>query len=703
MHRVLRLGWRFIIVAIVNSLSLLMAVLLIPGITLERDPLHLLMALLFALIIGFVNALIRPMLVYLAYPVNALTVGIPTVIVDSILLMFVGNRWPGFRVDAFWPSAVLGAVVLPASNVLFHALTSPERGRTLYDWVIRRLGRRRPNPPEVRNTHGVVFVQIDGLSYVALRQALRLGWMPALETILGEGGHQLLTWESDVPSQTSSAQAGIMYGDNFDIPAFRFFDRAAGKVLVSNRPEGARLLEQRFREGYRGLLFNGSSLSNIFTGHAAQNLFTLGAGEGNPTRRVDDFLLFLLNPYCLGRVLFLTAVDYIRERIGAWRQRLRRESPRVSRRGLYPIIRIISNIVLREFSTYMVLTDILRGVPAIYVSYFGYDEVAHFAGPLSRELRAPLAGIDAQIQHIWKTMRRGAPIPYDLVLLSDHGQTESLPFVQLTGHTIQSLLLSWAGREGTERRADIETVELPGALVALLEDLRAAEQRTRGVVAPWALRGGRRVLEQYSARVAEWEGPDYLDSKDLLVLCSGPMAHVYFGDNPVPISLEDIERIFPMLLMHIARQKGVGFVLGRSQQRGILAVSERGFRQLETGTVVGEDPLAPFGNAEELSPQLLRLMRFPSAGDLVIHGGYADGRLVAFEGHIGTHGGYGGAQSHPFVMVPARMRVPPAAIRSAENLYSLFMALRDEGEAAPETAQGALKESIPAAGDQAGR
>ncbi|MGQ9517618.1 MAG: phage holin family protein, partial [Anaerolineae bacterium] len=276
MRRAWRLGWRFLTTALVNSLSLFTAVLITPGISFDFSPRLVPAWVSFALFIGLVNALVRPMVVYLAYPVTWLTIGLPTVLMDSLLLLFVGRLWPGFYVDAFWPSAVLGAVVLPASNVLFSALVSTERQRTLYDWVIRRLGRRRPAGAQPA-PHGVVFVQIDGLSYTALRHALREGIMPALESLLEQGRFRLMAWDCGVPSQTSSVQAGIMYGDSFNIPAFRFLDRASGQVIVSNRPEGARLLEQRYLgNGYRGLLRGGSSTANVFSGEAEQAIFTVG-------------------------------------------------------------------------------------------------------------------------------------------------------------------------------------------------------------------------------------------------------------------------------------------------------------------------------------------------------------------------------------------------------------------------------------------
>ena len=115
-----------------------------------------------------------------------------------------------------------------------------------------------------------------------------------------------------------------MYGDNYDIPAFRWFDRQAGRVLVSNRPDGARMIEGRYGAGRRGLLADGSSVSNLITGQARTSMLTVSdIGDGRPSGRVEDLLLFLLNPYCLLRVTGLVLWDLLMEWGGAWRQRLR--------------------------------------------------------------------------------------------------------------------------------------------------------------------------------------------------------------------------------------------------------------------------------------------------------------------------------------------------------------------------------------------
>ena len=51
--------------------------------------------------------------------------------------------------------------------------------------------------------------------------------------------------------------------------------------------------------------------------------------------------------------------------------------------GVFPLVRVATNVVFREIATQGCLLDIYRGVPFVYLNYSGYDEVAHHRGPNS--------------------------------------------------------------------------------------------------------------------------------------------------------------------------------------------------------------------------------------------------------------------------------------------------------------------------------
>ena len=96
---------------------------------------------------------------------------------------------------------------------------------------------------------GFLFLEIDGLAEPIVRRAMATGYMPTLSSWLARGSHQLTSWEPDLSSQTSASQAGILLGDNTDIPAFRWWDKGTNQLMVSSSMATARALERRLSRG----------------------------------------------------------------------------------------------------------------------------------------------------------------------------------------------------------------------------------------------------------------------------------------------------------------------------------------------------------------------------------------------------------------------------------------------------------------------
>src|SRR6185437_1408755 len=86
-----------------------------------------------------------------------------------------------------------------------------------------RVFRRERRPPDGRR--GLVVLQIDALSYAELRRGIELGYCPTLSHMVREEGYTLRRWFCGLPSATPYCQAGIFYGENEGIPAFRFYDK----------------------------------------------------------------------------------------------------------------------------------------------------------------------------------------------------------------------------------------------------------------------------------------------------------------------------------------------------------------------------------------------------------------------------------------------------------------------------------------------
>jgi hypothetical protein len=100
-----------------------------------------------------------------------------------------------------------------------------------YPFRSERLARRAAG-----RGHGFVGIQLDGLSGPHLRQALARGYLPHLARLL-ERGHVLRDYRAGLPSTTPAAQAAIFYGREGGIPAFRWFEKASGRLLSCNDPD----------------------------------------------------------------------------------------------------------------------------------------------------------------------------------------------------------------------------------------------------------------------------------------------------------------------------------------------------------------------------------------------------------------------------------------------------------------------------------
>ena len=114
-----------------------------------------------------------------------------------------------------------------------------------------------------------MFIQLDGVPAPLLENEIRSGNIPTISRWVRSGTHTWTEWTARVPSTTPVSQAGLLHGNNDGIPAFRWYDRELGRLLVANRPEDAAIIEARVGNG-RGLLADdGVSISNLFSGDAA--------------------------------------------------------------------------------------------------------------------------------------------------------------------------------------------------------------------------------------------------------------------------------------------------------------------------------------------------------------------------------------------------------------------------------------------------
>ena len=240
-----------------------------------------------------------------------------------------------------------------------------------------------------------MFLEIDGLARPVLQRAIRDGNAPQMASWLESGEYHLDEWEPDLSSQTGASQAGILLGSNEDIPAFRWVEKATGKVMACSSPDDCAEIERRLATG-RGLLTaGGASRGNLFSGEAEAMILTVS--RMNAEKKANPgYRAFLANGFNVSRLLVLFFYEAVLEKIAAIRQRRRNVRPRGHRGGLYPLLRAAMCVGVRDLIVFGVLTDMMRGRPAVYATFSSYDEVAHHSGLERPDTLEALRKLDQQ-------------------------------------------------------------------------------------------------------------------------------------------------------------------------------------------------------------------------------------------------------------------------------------------------------------------
>ena len=155
-----------------------------------------------------------------------------------------------------------------------------------------------------------------------------------------------------------------------------------------------------------GLLSNdGASVGNLFSGDAARSYITMAThqGQGPGAGQEPDLPLVLRQPLQLpGDVRHASSPRSSRSTSRRGRQARAGIVPRMHRGLPYPIARAATNVALRDLSTSLVIEEMYRGAPVIYVDYTDYDEIAHHSGPERTETFDALDGVDGAIATLEK-------------------------------------------------------------------------------------------------------------------------------------------------------------------------------------------------------------------------------------------------------------------------------------------------------------
>ncbi len=629
-------------------------------------------AVISAALVSILNAVLWPVIARYFSRALLWTAGMLGLFLNGAILLLVDYMLDGLVVDG-WGVAIVASLFMTAVSVILSSVLSLDDDAVWQRQTMRRMVDRL-EPPTPTDVPGVLFLQIDGLAEPVLRRAIAEGRVPTIARWVRSGTHRIDGWECDLSSQTGASQAGILHGNNHNMPAFRWYDKELGKVLTSNRPKDAAVIEHRQSDGHGLLVDGGVSRSNVFSGDSTDSILTFSTVLDRSKHSKHTTNYVLSDPYAVSRLLALTVADIFREIADRRRTRRNNIEPRLKRGGIYPVLRAATTTILRDLTLYTLMSDVYRGVPVAYADFVGYDEVAHHSGIFASTALDTLGRLDQQLGRLEHAIAE-APRPYHVVLLSDHGQTQGATFLQRYGVTLEDVVSSFI-----DEKHDVEVPEmtsegwgnLNGALTEVINDKSSRVGKLIGSLVRNRTVNGDVVLGPGFEDEVKAHSDTPHDPADVVVLASGNLGLISFTKIEGRASFETLGTRYPGLLAGLAEHPGIGFILVHSDELGPLAIGARGIRYLSDDRIEGEDPLATFG--PNCAAHLRRTSSFVNAPDILVNSFYdphAD-EGAAFEELIGFHGGLGGEQTMPFILHPSTFAMPDERIVGAAGVHHLF-------------------------------
>ncbi len=594
------------------------------------------------LFISLINSLFWPLLTRIAMPFLVLTFGVGVLILNGILLQIFA---PIFDIQIKGAAIILAPLAMAAVTTILSSLITINDDSSYYRSVLRDAEKKRKS--EIKDYPGVIIVEIDGLAYEVLREAVERGEMPTMKKMIESGDYNLRMWETDLSSQTGASQAGILHGNNEGIVAFRWIEKSNGNQMmqcsgITKVPE----LEHRISDGNGLLVDNGASRSNLFSGDTDNVIFTFSKIMDFKKLYNKAWYSVFSNPSNFARIIALFLADIIREIWSQITHSIRNVRPRIKRGIAYIPTRAATNVFMREINTSTLIGDMMVGdVDVAYSTYLGYDEIAHHSGVRDSDAWIALRAMDQQIKHLTDA-NKYCPRDYQFVIQSDHGQTNGATFTQRYGETFEDFVKSLLPEDMT-----------------VFAKLNSDEDHFAGT-SPFSREKKKIKKEQ--------EEEKELNDSEVIVLASGNLAMIYLTQWSQRLTYEELNNYFPELIPGIINNEYVGFILVKSQEHGDLAIGKNGTYYLDSGEIEGENPLEGFG--DNIVRHLKRTSSFEHTPDILVNSFYDEkaDEVCAFEELVGSHGGAGGDQSKPFILYPSSWNVSDDEIIGAENIYKLL-------------------------------
>ncbi|WP_458456137.1 phage holin family protein [Methanobrevibacter sp.] len=651
-------------------------------------------AVIIVIAVAIANALIWPIFRRFFMKLIIFTFGIGSLFINSLIFYIASLFIPGVS------AGIYGVLQVPIMMAIFTTLTYNVINTSYYDRYMKTILNYalKQKIPYKKRYPGVIMLEIDGLSINTLKKALDRGVMPNVKKYLDEKTHTLKGWETDLSSQTGASQAGILHGTNEDIVSYRWVEKENdNRIVVSGKLSDAPEIEDKISDG-KGLLVNGISIANMFSGDS--KIPTLTSSKLNGLANIYNKTLdaVFLDAYNFQRLFILFLWDIILELKSQAVHYIKNIHPRLRRTIVYATVRAGANVVLREVATDVLTSEILTGdIDTAYVTYMGYDEIAHHSGVQDEDVWKALKMIDAQFAKITSAIEM-SDREYKLVILSDHGQSNGATFKQRYGITLGNYVRRLLPDDMKMFKTEYNIDHFRDAIIPENKQIRSIKEKMgyirddlfeeRGSIQniregienrkPAIIFENRQFLnlrDRYSNSLEYITGHESIEhstkkaqDSELIVLGSGNLGLIYLTEWKQRLNYEEIVMLFPDLIPGLVKHSGIGFILVNSISNGGMVISEKGIYYLDSDKIVGENPLKDFG--KNAAQHLKRQNSFNNMPDILVNSFYDKNlnEVCAFEELIGSHGGLGGDQTNPFILYPSDWK-DPGELVGAASIY----------------------------------
>ena len=654
-------------------------------------------AVIIVIAVTIANALLWPIFRRFLMKIIIFTFGIGSLFINSIIFYIAAYFIPGVS------TGVYGALQVPIVMAIATTFITNITNTNYYDSYIKNILKYalKQKTPYKKRYSGVIMLEIDGLSINILKKAIDKGVMPNVKRWLDNKTHTLKGWETDLSSQTGASQAGILHGNNRDIVAYRWVEKENdNNIVVSGKLSDAPGIEKKISDG-KGLLVNGISIANMFSGDSEIPTLTSSRLGGLSKIYNKTLNAVFLDAYNFQRLFILFLWDFILEISSQIVHYVKNIQPRLRRTVVYATVRAGANVVLREVTTDVLTSEILAGnIDTAYATYMGYDEIAHHSGVEDNDVWGALKKIDLQFSKLTSAIEM-SDRDYKLVILSDHGQSNGATFKQRYGITlgnyVRKLLPDDLKVFKTEYNIDhFRDAVIPENLQIrhlknkfgdihddLFEDFKSLkdirdeiEKRKPAII--FENEQYKNLRDRYTNSLDYIKGYESTPQStkkakdsELIVMGSGNMGLIYLTQWKERLSYEEIVMLFPDLIPGLVKHSGIGFILVNSIANGGMVIGQDGIYYLDSDKIIGTNPLESFG--DNAAKHLKRQNSFKNMPDILVNSFYDEkyNEVCAFEELIGSHGGLGGDQTKPFILYPSEW-ADPGDLIGAESIYKFL-------------------------------